>query len=109
MSGDPTAALRAAAAEGLNAAATLVRDVARSRAPVGETGDLRESLDVDPASAGALEATVGTSLEYAVYQHETLDLQHDDGQAKFLESAAIESIGQLEQIIAARVRAALGG
>lgn len=112
MSGDLTAALRAAAAEGLNAAAAHVRDVARTRTPddpATSGNDLKASLEVDPASAGNLEATVGTDLDYAVYQHEALTLNHPIGQPKFLESAAIESIGQVEQIIAARVRAALGG
>lgn len=102
------ALVRAAAARGLNAAAEDVRQEAASRAP-HRTGALAESLTVDEASARDLEATVGTDLPYAVYQHESLKVDHPTGRPKFLESAAIDAIGDVEKVVGAEVAKALGG
>lgn len=101
------AALRESAAEGLTLAAEHVRGVAVPRTPL-EYGDLRSSLTVTPATPGDLESAVSSDLPYAVRQHEDLDLQHDDGQAKYLESAALDSLDEVGQIIGAAVRRRLG-
>ncbi|GAB2457548.1 HK97 gp10 family phage protein [Xylanimonas ulmi] len=95
-------------ADGLTLAAERVRAVAVPRTPI-EYGDLRSSLTVDPAGPGDREATVFSDLPYAARQHEDLSLRHDDGQAKYLETAALDSADEVGQIIAAQVARALGG
>ena len=100
--------MREAAAEGLTEAAEHVQKEARRRAPDDPmTGgdDLRQSLKVSPASPRDLTASVYTRKEYAAYQHEQLDLRHPGGgQAKYLETAALESARDIERIIGAAVR-----
>ena len=97
-----------AAAEGLTLAAERVRGVALPRTPL-EYGDLRSSLNVVPARPDQLEAAVVSDLPYAVRQHEDLSLRHDDGQAKYLESATVDSIDEVSAIMAAAARRHLDG
>lgn len=100
--------VRSAAAVGLTLAAERVRAVAVPRTPL-EYGDLRSSLQVSPASPDDLTSSVSSDLPYAARQHEDLSLRHDDGQAKYLESAALDSRPEVEALIAAAARRALGG
>lgn len=105
------ALIREAAAEGLTEVAEHVQQVARDRTPDDPaTGgdDLRASLTVEPATTGSLESAVYTNSEYALYQHENLTLAHPTGQSKFLETAALESRRDMEQIMAAAARRRLG-
>ncbi|GAB3166906.1 hypothetical protein GCM10027059_26560 [Myceligenerans halotolerans] len=99
--------VREGAAEGLTLAAERVRAVAVPRTPL-EYGDLRSAHTVVPATPDDLGSAVVNDLPYAVKQHEDLTLRHDDGQAKFLESAALDSAREVEQIVAASVRRRLG-
>lgn len=99
--------VREGAAEGLTLAAERVRAVAVPRTPL-EYGDLRSSLTVVPAEESELTSAVVSDLPYAVKQHEDLTLRHDDGQAKYLESAALDSSREVEQIVATSVRRRLG-
>lgn len=106
-----SALLREAAAEGLTEAAEHVQKVARERTPDDPAtggGDLRASLTVEPATAGSLESRVYTDSEYALYQHENLTLAHPTGQSKYLETAALDSRGDVERIVGAAVRRRLG-
>lgn len=98
----------AGAVDGLNLWAERVRAVAVPRTPL-EYGDLRDSLVVTPATADDLTSAVSSDLPYAVRQHEDLSLRHDDGQAKYLESAVYDSEHEGHQLMAAAVRRALGG
>lgn len=110
MSGDEMVRrMRGAAANGLNLQAERTRAVATPRTPL-EYGDLRSAHTVVPATPDDLEAAVVNDLPYAVKQHEDITLRHDDGQAKFLESAAldIESSGEADRIMTAQVRRAFG-
>lgn len=103
--------LHGAAAEGLTEAADHVKKVAQERTPDDPAtggGDLRSSLTVDPATASSLESKVYTDSEYALYQHENLTLAHPTGQSKYLETAALDSRADVEQIIGAAVRRKLG-
>jgi hypothetical protein len=71
--------------------------------------DLEESLKVSKATPGDLESSVYSNSRYAVIQHERLDYQHDDGEAKYLENAVMGAQTQIEAAIAARLRQAFGG
>jgi hypothetical protein len=105
------ARMRAAAADGLNESAELVRKVTRERTPddpATSGDDLPGSLTVDEATPDHLEAAVYTDSEYAVYQHENLTLSHPTGQSKFLETGTLDSRAEVEQIQAAAVRRKLG-
>lgn len=93
-----------AASEGLKVGARVVLKEARERAPVDD-GGLRKSgrMILDD-----LDATVRFTAPHAWLQHEKLEYQHPNGgQAKYLESAAIET--DLAKPIADKVRAVLGG
>lgn len=70
------------------------------------TGETRESgfTRVDD-----LTGQVGYSSLVAMLQHENLDYRHDDGQAKFLETAADELMPGVVTDVAARIRKAFGG
>lgn len=94
-------------AEGLNLAAERVRGVSVERTPK-QYGDLRSSQTVVPATEGDLESAVVSDLPYAVPVHEDLTARHPVGQAKFLESAALESRDDIGDIIATSVRRRLG-
>lgn len=102
-----TAAMRDAAARGLTKAANRVQAVTIPRTPM-DTGDLRSSITVAPATREDMVATVSTELPYAAKQHEDLTLRHKHGQAKFLESALNDTRAEVDAIIAAEVRKVLG-
>lgn len=105
------AMMREAAAEGLNEGAEVAQRVTRARTPDDPaTGgdDLRESLTVEPATPGDLEAALYTGSEYAVYQHENLTLDHPIGQSKYLETGVQDSRAEVEQAQAAAVRRRFG-
>lgn len=104
---DLTAAVQAAAVAGLNLAAERVRAVAVPRTPF-EYGDLSSSLTVVEATSSDLTSAVVSDLPYAVRQHEDMSLHHDDGQAKYLETAALDSISDVERIMAAALQRHLG-
>jgi hypothetical protein len=93
-----------AAQDGIEKAAKETLARAKERAPV-DTGRLRRSGRV---VADDLSATIKFTAPHAFLVHERLDFQHPKGgQAKFLESAALEV--DVGQIVAAAVRAQLGG
>ncbi|MFD2792582.1 hypothetical protein ACFS27_03375 [Promicromonospora vindobonensis] len=111
MSVTPAAELVALArkgmAEGLNLGAERVRGVSVARTPI-QYGDLRSSQTVVPATDADLESAVVSDLDYAVPVHENLTARHPTGQAKFLESASIESTNEVHEIVAASIRRTLG-
>lgn len=102
-----------ALADGLNAGAELVQKRARDNAPndpATPEDDLVESIKVAPATANNLEARVYTNARHAVPQHERMDYQHPHGGGpKFLERAGVESVDEVEELIADHIRRAFGG
>lgn len=79
---------------------------------------LKRARDLSPTDTGASDKTgftrvddltlqVGFTSPVSRLQHENLDWQHTNGQAKFLEAAGDEV--DVDQFIANRVRKALGG
>ncbi|MCK9928803.1 hypothetical protein MXD62_16735 [Frankia sp. Mgl5] len=110
--GELTAAVRAAALEGLRAAAELIGDASDRRIPV-ESGDLRESRE-DDVDEGSLTVDItyggrgGLPQAYAIRQHEDLELQHPSGgQAKFLEQALETNKNDVFEMIADDIRQAI--
>lgn len=98
-----TAAQRGAE-RGIALAAEHVLQLSRERVPL-EEGTLERS---GVASRSGLTAAVSYDTVYAVRQHEELDWQHAEGrQAKYLESALIDSVDEVPEIVAAQVRRAL--
>lgn len=93
------------AARGAQAGAEHVRAESMRRAPV-RTGNLRDSARVttDPETG---QAAVTYDADYAVYQHERLDYEHDVGGPKFLESALVSERGEVARIMQAEIRGAL--
>lgn len=74
----------------------------------GLPGELRESAKVELEED---ENRVALSFDtpYAATQHEHMDWEHADGQAKFLESAMVGSREQVIERVAAKLREVLGG
>lgn len=96
----------AGAVRGLNQAAAFAHSVAVPRTPI-EMGDLRGSLQIEPASVANPQAAIHTNLPYAVAQHERMDYAHPrGGQAKYLESAVNDSRQQMLRIISSEARKA---
>lgn len=77
---------RRAAAAAVNAQADLAQEATLALVP-RDTGALAESIKVDAASTQDLRAQVYTDAEWALYQHEALNIRHATGQAKFMEAA----------------------
>lgn len=87
----------------LRAGAHLLRDEAVQRTPV-ETGTLRGSAK---ASVSDKEAIVSYNTPYAARQHEEVGWHHNDGQAKYLESAFLDNKQKIQQAIAKEIKKAL--
>lgn len=96
-----------AMADGLNDVAKLVQEDARRRAPK-DTHKLEASLKVKEATPRSLESRVYSSSRHAVPQHEQLEWRHDDGEAKYLENAALANRAEVERLVAAKLRQAFG-
>lgn len=91
------------AVAGVRIAAEHLLGESRQLVPI-EEGTLERSgtVDVDDASESA---SVSYDTPYAVYQHERLDLKHDEGrQAKYLEQPFITEQETLQELIAAEIR-----
>lgn len=89
--------------DGLLAAGREVLEESNRRAPK-DTGAMVKTgrVDVDD-----LTVQVSYRGKVAPIQHENLDYQHDDGEPKFLENAAMQL--DVEQVIGQAVRRALNG
>jgi len=102
--------MKQAVADGLNDAAKIAQEAARERAP-RDTGGLAESISIDKASPrqAAPSSRVYSNARHAVPQHERLDYEHPNGgQAKYLETAVLESRAAVEAAVAEHVRRAFG-
>lgn len=83
--------------------AAAIARLAAEKCPA-KTGRLRDSARVAATADGATVSFGGPDVPYAVAVHERLDLEHENGEAKFLEHAAAEMAGAVAQHIAARVK-----
>ena len=63
----------------------------RELVPV-DTGALLSTIRVERIAAGYAVVAGEPGVEYAIPVHERLDVYHDQGQAKFIEAAAIDLI-----------------
>lgn len=101
--------LAAASAALLEFAAHVAGDSAQL-SPV-DTGFLQNSATWgDVVVAGdAIYVEVGHNASYAAAVHERLDVHHDIGQAKYLETALRNNAPKLGPFVAAKVKGAAGG
>jgi hypothetical protein len=90
------------AEKGVKLAAEHVRGVAVNRAPK-DTGALRNT---GTATTDGLTGAVSFDTDYAVRQHEETTWYHEDGEAKYLETALDSEVDVARQIIAAQIRKA---
>jgi hypothetical protein len=102
------ARLQKAAVASLKAEAAAILDQAKSRTPV-ETGALRASGHVDKPKIDGRKISVqvafgGPSAPYGHIVHEDLAAHHDNGQAKFLETALAEAEPAMAQRLGARLK-----
>lgn len=104
MSFDRTALARIppAIADGIEAAADFLEQESNAMVP-DLTGTLQAS---SKATVDRLrgEAAVSYDDPAAVPQHERLDYAHDDGQAKFLETALFGNDAEILRLLASEVR-----
>lgn len=101
------ARLTGAAPAALNHGAELLRGFSVPLAPI-DRGPLRASAQVTEATSGNLTAHVSYDTPYAARQHEELDWNHDEGQAKYLEAPLEEHEADLMQAIASRLGDEMG-
>lgn len=99
--------IKQATTNALRAGAELVLDEARERAPL-ETGTLRgDSKATVEGTQAAVAFGLGPSKDYARRQHEELGWKHQDGQAKYLETALLDKQADVQRLIAEELRKAL--
>ncbi|MGB7157118.1 MAG: hypothetical protein WBD40_03565 [Tepidisphaeraceae bacterium] len=81
---------------------------AQELAPV-DTGALKASGTALPAEAKGTEisAQIGFNTNYAAAVHERLDVNHDQGEAKFLETAMRKNTPKMAEFVIDEVRKAL--
>jgi hypothetical protein len=82
---------------------------AQELAPV-DTGALKASGTAQPATVSGDLVTVdmGFNTDYAAAVHERLEVNHDQGEAKFLEKAMEANTPKFTPFVSARVKEALG-
>jgi hypothetical protein len=97
---------RRGADRGVATGAEHVRDVSVRRAPT-RNGALRPSART-VQEQGTGTAAVTFDADYAVYQHEDLTYQLDDGGPKFLETAMVSERGAVARLMQTEIRRALG-
>lgn len=85
------------------AAGEKLRDEAVQRTPI-ETGTLRASAKTTVEDK---EAVVSFNTKYAARQHEEVGWNHNEGQAKYLESTLLDYQEELAQIMAEEIGKAL--
>jgi len=95
-------ALYPAGQRGARKAGERLRALALPLTPI-DRGNLRESATVETPNRTP-EAFVVFDEPYAVIQHEELDYQHTEGQAKYLEQPLEEHRGELMAIMAKEVQ-----
>jgi hypothetical protein len=104
--------LNRAIKRGMNQWSEETMTLAKERAPVDE-GTLRASGFVEPAEGAGNVITQalgfgGAASAYALIQHERLDFHHNVGQAKFLESAALDREHELKTTIEQEIASEIG-
>jgi hypothetical protein len=74
-------------------------------------GTLQASGTSEPAeiTSTGISKTIGFNTEYAAVQHEDLEFEHDQGQAKYLEQPIQENQPKLAPFVAERMKAAIEG
>lgn len=101
-----TGRMREGGVKGLKLAAEHVLQKSREVVPL-EEGTLERSA-VASVDELTLEGAVSYDTEYAVYQHERLDLQHAPGRhPKYLEDTLVIEAQTCQEIIAAQIRRSL--
>ena len=95
----------------LNVQHEMIMTIAKQRTPV-DTGALRSSGHVIPpkitrGKIQSIGAFGGTSVLYAIFVHENLQVHHRVGQAKFYQSAVQEKSSDIAPAIKAKILAYL--
>jgi hypothetical protein len=77
----------------------------------GHSGALRDSATSEPVQNrnGLITKVIGFNTVYAARQHEELDYQHTNGQAKYLETALRRNTPKMAEFVGDRVRRAMEG
>lgn len=106
--GKVSAEITRRAEAGVRSAANMMVARAVPLTPLGETGNLRQSIGVSgpSSSRGSVRAGVRSDgVIYARRQHEETTWRHPRaGQAKYLETAKQQGQGDAERIIRAHIR-----
>lgn len=97
---------RAAAAQGITRGMMIVQGRSMDNTPV-DTGNLKASQTVQPATPVDLTATLYTDVPYAIYVHEIMTNNHPVGMAKFMELALNSEGEKAVAMIATTIDAAL--
>lgn len=96
---------RRAAAKGLTRGMAVIQHVSMDNTPV-DTGNLKASQTVVPATTNNLTAVLVTDVPYAVYVHER-PARHTTGGMKFMENAVETAGDKAFGVLAAEIAGAL--
>ncbi|WP_306593858.1 HK97 gp10 family phage protein [Corynebacterium striatum] len=92
---------------GVRAGAELVLDEARERAPKDKEFLRNDSKVTQDDTTAVVAFGHGPAKAYAARQHEEVGWKHHDGEAKYLENAALNKRDEVLKKIADEVRKAL--
>lgn len=104
--GRVTTAVGIGGMRGVNKGAEYLKSRSVPLAPL-DLGNLREAATIIPATPYLAEAALVFDTVYAAIQHERLDYQHDDGQAKYVEEPMVQDQRIIQGIIAQEVKVAI--
>ncbi len=97
-----------AALSALSSEAEIELTEMKNRTPV-DTGTLRASGRIEPVGALGIKWIFGgAAIDYAVSVHENLDVFHNPGQSKYVESVVMEFIPNATERIGRRFAKELG-
>ena len=98
----------AAAVRGVNLFGEHVIGDSQTLCPV-ETGALKASGTTLPAEVEGetVSKLIGHNVEYAAAVHERMELKHDRGQAKYLETAVRNNLPKFSEFVGNQVKKAL--
>jgi hypothetical protein len=93
---------RGAAALGLTRGMAVVQAKSMDNTPV-DTGNLKASQTVVPATPASLRAALVSDTPYGVYVHERMTAKHTSGAAKFMEDAVNSEAAKAFGVVAATI------
>lgn len=90
--------------EGVTEALEIAKANTIPKTPI-DMGDLRAGFKITVLGREnrAITGMISNDLEYAAVQHENLEFNHTEGEAKYLEKGVMQSVGKMYKAIVKRL------